>query len=128
MSYPNYNTTAAADTQVNLPPITETTVATDPLSGTTYGMYGVVDQPTYATGLGYMDPASSMPVLPMERPLVRDMTNNWFGGVLAGIANKFDISVTLLRLLFVLSCLVLPGAQCIFYFIAWVIIPKGIGY
>ena len=50
MSYPNYNATAAADTQVNLPPITETTVATDPLSGTTYGMYGVVDQPTYATG------------------------------------------------------------------------------
>jgi len=91
-------------------------------------MYGVVDQPTYATGLGYMDPASSMPVLPMERPLVRDMTNNWFGGVLAGIANKFDISVNLLRLLFVLSCLVLPGAQCIFYFIAWAIIPKGIGY
>lgn len=115
MSYPNYNATAAADTQVNLPPITETTVATDPLSGTTYGMYGVVDQPTYATGLGYMDPASSMPVLPMERPLVRDMTNNWFGGVLAGIANKFDISVNLLRLLFVLSCLVLPGAQCIFF-------------
>ena len=40
MSYPNYNATAAADTQVNLAPITETTVATDPLSGTTYGMYG----------------------------------------------------------------------------------------
>ena len=59
-------------------------------------------------GWGIWDPASSMPVLPMERPLVRDMTNNWFGGVLAGIANKFDISVNLLRLLFVLSCLVLP--------------------
>lgn len=97
--------TTAADT--NLPPIMDYTMPT-----TAYGTMGYT---TYPYPL----------VPPSQQPLARDMLNNLFGGVIAGFAKKLDINVNLLRLLFVLSCLVLPGVQCIFYFIAWAIMPKS---
>jgi phage shock protein PspC (stress-responsive transcriptional regulator) len=45
------------------------------------------------------------------------------GGVCAALARRFGLSVTTVRLLFVLSCL-LPGPQFIIYLILWVMLPS----
>jgi phage shock protein PspC (stress-responsive transcriptional regulator) len=45
------------------------------------------------------------------------------GGVCGGIAERFGLRPTLVRLLFVLSC-VLPGPQFVIYLIMWVFIPQ----
>jgi phage shock protein PspC (stress-responsive transcriptional regulator) len=45
------------------------------------------------------------------------------GGVCAGLAQRFDTSPTLVRLLFVLSCL-LPGPQILLYIALWIIVPS----
>jgi phage shock protein PspC (stress-responsive transcriptional regulator) len=45
------------------------------------------------------------------------------GGVCAGLARRFDLSPTLVRVLFVVSCL-LPGPQVLLYIALWVIVPS----
>lgn len=45
------------------------------------------------------------------------------GGVCAGLALRFDLSPTLVRVLFVLSCL-LPGPQVLLYLALWIIVPS----
>lgn len=45
-------------------------------------------------------------------------------GVCGGLAERTGIPVTLIRLLFILSCL-LPGPQIIIYLIMWILIPKA---
>ena len=45
------------------------------------------------------------------------------GGVCAGLARRFDTSPTVVRLLFVLSCL-LPGPQVLLYIALWIIVPS----
>jgi phage shock protein PspC (stress-responsive transcriptional regulator) len=44
-------------------------------------------------------------------------------GVCAGLARRFDTSPTLVRLLFVVSCL-LPGPQVLLYLALWVVVPS----
>ena len=44
-------------------------------------------------------------------------------GVCAGIAQRFGWSPNLVRLVFVLSCL-LPGPQFLVYIVLWVMIPS----
>ncbi|MFY0406658.1 PspC domain-containing protein [Solicola sp. PLA-1-18] len=44
-------------------------------------------------------------------------------GVCAGLAQRFGLSPTLVRVAFVLSC-VLPGPQFVVYLILWLIMPK----
>jgi phage shock protein PspC (stress-responsive transcriptional regulator) len=44
------------------------------------------------------------------------------GGVCAGIARRYGLSTTGLRLAFVLSC-ILPGPQILAYLALWVLIP-----
>jgi phage shock protein PspC (stress-responsive transcriptional regulator) len=44
-------------------------------------------------------------------------------GVCAGLADRFGMSPFVVRLLFVLSCL-LPGPQFVIYLVLWVIMPK----
>ena len=44
-------------------------------------------------------------------------------GVCAGIARRYGWSVTTVRLLFVVSCL-LPGPQVLLYIALWVLIPS----
>jgi phage shock protein PspC (stress-responsive transcriptional regulator) len=44
-------------------------------------------------------------------------------GVCAGLARRFDTSPTLVRLLFVASCL-LPGPQVLLYLALWIILPS----
>jgi phage shock protein PspC (stress-responsive transcriptional regulator) len=46
------------------------------------------------------------------------------GGVAAGLADRFGLSRSLVRLLFVLSC-VLPGPQVLIYLVLWILIPSG---
>jgi phage shock protein PspC (stress-responsive transcriptional regulator) len=64
---------------------------------------------------------------PLDRRLRRDTTNKMLGGVCAGIARRFGISVGGLRLAFVLSC-VLPGPQILAYLLLWILIPADRRY
>jgi phage shock protein PspC (stress-responsive transcriptional regulator) len=59
---------------------------------------------------------------PANHPLRRDTHNKMIGGVCAGIARRYGLSLTALRVAFVLSC-VLPGPQFIAYLLLWVLIP-----
>ena len=45
------------------------------------------------------------------------------GGVCAGLALRFGLSATRVRVLFLLSCL-LPGPQVVLYIILWVLLPS----
>lgn len=58
-----------------------------------------------------------------QRRLARPTDNRWIGGVCAGIGRRFGLRPNLVRLLFVLSCL-LPGPQFLIYLILWVVIPS----
>ncbi|MFF0491268.1 PspC domain-containing protein [Nocardia sp. NPDC003482] len=57
------------------------------------------------------------------RRLTRTPDDKWIAGVCGGIARYFGWNAGIVRLLFVLSCL-LPGPQFIVYLVLWVIIPK----
>jgi phage shock protein PspC (stress-responsive transcriptional regulator) len=46
------------------------------------------------------------------------------GGVCSGIARYFGIDAALVRVLFVVSCL-LPGPQFLLYLLLWLVMPKG---
>jgi phage shock protein C len=54
----------------------------------------------------------------------RDLQNNWIGGVCAGIARYFGVQPALVRVLFVVSCL-LPGPQFLLYLLLWLVMPKN---
>jgi phage shock protein PspC (stress-responsive transcriptional regulator) len=60
--------------------------------------------------------------VPAKLPLRRDSRNKVIGGVCAGIARRYGLSRTGLRLAFVVSC-VLPGPQFIAYLLLWLFIP-----
>jgi phage shock protein PspC (stress-responsive transcriptional regulator) len=55
--------------------------------------------------------------------LVRPRRGNVIAGVCNGIARKFGWSRTLVRLAFVVSC-VLPGPQVLAYLALWIVMPK----
>ncbi len=59
---------------------------------------------------------------PVNRSLTRDSRHAVIAGVCAGLARRFGLSRTGLRLAFVVSC-VLPGPQFIAYLLLWVLIP-----
>ena len=63
------------------------------------------------------------PVPAPRRRLTRDTRNNWIGGVCAGLANYFNVQPALVRVVFVLSCL-LPGPQFLLYLLLWMVIPR----
>jgi len=56
--------------------------------------------------------------------LSRPRSNRIIAGVCAGVAYRFGLSPTLVRILTVLSCL-LPGPQFVAYIVLWVIMPKS---
>jgi phage shock protein PspC (stress-responsive transcriptional regulator) len=58
------------------------------------------------------------------RRLSRPRDNRWIAGVCSGLARRFGLRPNLVRLLFVLSCL-LPGPQFIIYLMLWAIIPSA---
>jgi phage shock protein PspC (stress-responsive transcriptional regulator) len=55
--------------------------------------------------------------------LVRPRRGRVIAGVCAGLARRFDMSPTVVRLLFVLS-LFLPGPQILLYLALWIILPQ----
>jgi phage shock protein PspC (stress-responsive transcriptional regulator) len=59
---------------------------------------------------------------PAPYRLRRDSQNKVIAGVCAGIARRYGLSTSGLRLAFVVSC-VLPGPQFIAYLLLWVLIP-----
>ncbi len=60
----------------------------------------------------------------MAKRLYRSQNQNMLGGVCGGIAEYFDVDVTLIRLLWILFIFV-GGGGILAYIIAWVIIPEG---
>jgi phage shock protein C len=55
--------------------------------------------------------------------LVRPRRGRFLAGVLLGVANRFGISPTAARLLFILSML-LPGPQILAYIALWILMPS----
>ncbi len=59
----------------------------------------------------------------MAKRLYRSRTQIMMGGVCGGLAEYFDVDVTIIRLLWVLSFFA-GGAGVLAYLVAWVIIPQ----
>lgn len=63
----------------------------------------------------------------MTKKLSRSIPNKMLGGVCSGMADYFDLDVSLVRLIFVAVDLVtglIP--MLIFYIISWIVIPAGV--
>jgi phage shock protein PspC (stress-responsive transcriptional regulator) len=54
--------------------------------------------------------------------LVRPRSGRVIAGVCAGLARRFGMSPRMVRLLFVISCL-LPGPQILAYLLLWIVLP-----
>jgi phage shock protein C len=59
--------------------------------------------------------------------MTRPRDDRWIAGVCSGLARRFGVSSGVMRLIFVLSCL-LPGPQFVVYLVLWVIMPNGERY
>ncbi len=55
--------------------------------------------------------------------LSRPQEGRWIAGVCAGLGRRFGLSAGMVRLLFVLSCL-LPGPQFVVYLALWIMVPN----
>ena len=55
--------------------------------------------------------------------LTRPRQGAVIAGVCAGLAERFGMSAGVVRLLFVLSCL-LPGPQFLLYLVLWALLPN----
>lgn len=60
---------------------------------------------------------------PYSSPLVRPRNGRIIAGVCAGLAPRFGTTPTVVRVIFLLSCL-LPGPQFILYIVLWVLLPE----
>jgi len=58
----------------------------------------------------------------MALALVRPR-DRWIAGVCSGLAPRFGVSAKVVRLFFVVSCL-LPGPQFLLYVALWIILPS----
>jgi phage shock protein C len=56
--------------------------------------------------------------------MYRSREHKMIAGVCGGIAERFGMPPTMVRLLFLLSC-ILPGPQFVLYLIMWVAVPKA---
>ena len=63
---------------------------------------------------------------PVSRRLTRDTRNKVVAGVCSGLARRFGLSRSGLRIAFVVSC-VLPGPQFLAYLVLWVVMPADDG-
>ncbi len=60
----------------------------------------------------------------MEKKLYRSLSKRMIAGVCGGLAEYFDIDVSLVRLIFVgLTLITAIIPMLLFYLIAWIIIP-----
>ncbi|HHW56947.1 MAG TPA: PspC domain-containing protein [Clostridia bacterium] len=60
----------------------------------------------------------------MNKRLYRSREQRILGGVCGGIAEYFDVDVTLIRLICLITVL-FGGSGLLFYLIAWIIIPEN---
>ena len=56
--------------------------------------------------------------------LTRPRQGKVIAGVCAGLAQRFGWNANVVRLVFLLSCL-LPGPQFVIYLVLWLLIPKA---
>ncbi len=56
--------------------------------------------------------------------MYRSRKHRIIAGVCGGIAERYNMSPTTVRLLALLSCL-LPGPQFIIYIVMWILVPKA---
>ncbi|MFR9676177.1 PspC domain-containing protein [Streptomyces sp. TR06-5] len=56
--------------------------------------------------------------------LTRPRDNRMIAGVCSGLARRFGISPTTMRVIFVVSCL-LPGPQFLIYLALWILLPNA---
>jgi phage shock protein PspC (stress-responsive transcriptional regulator) len=59
----------------------------------------------------------------VTRRLSRPRDDRWIAGVCSGLARRFGMPSGLMRLLFIVSCL-LPGPQFIAYLVLWAMVPN----
>ena len=59
----------------------------------------------------------------MTRRLARPRDDRWIAGVCSGLGRRFGLSSGVVRLIFVVSCL-LPGPQFLIYLALWVLLPN----
>jgi phage shock protein PspC (stress-responsive transcriptional regulator) len=59
----------------------------------------------------------------MATSLVRPRHGRMIAGVCAGLGRRFGISPNVVRLIFILSC-VLPGPQFLVYIVLWIMMPS----
>ncbi len=59
----------------------------------------------------------------MTSRLARPRGDRWIAGVCSGLARRFGVSPGIMRLIFVISCL-LPGPQFIVYLVLWALLPN----
>lgn len=59
----------------------------------------------------------------MNGRLTRPRNDRWIAGVCAGLARRFGWSPGMVRLLFLVSCL-LPGPQVLIYIVLWILMPN----
>jgi len=64
-----------------------------------------------------------MGVIDVTRRLARPRDDRWIAGVCSGLARRFGMSPGVMRLIFVVSCL-LPGPQFLIYLALWVLLPN----
>jgi phage shock protein C len=56
--------------------------------------------------------------------LVRPRQGRILGGVCAGLARRFGMGATTMRILFVVTLIVIPGSQIIVYPLLWILMPS----
>lgn len=59
------------------------------------------------------------------RRLTREKSGAMLGGVCAGIANTYNVDVTIVRVAFVLLALMTSGLGLVFYVAAWLVMPAS---
>ena len=56
--------------------------------------------------------------------LVRPRQGRILGGVCAGLARRFGIGPTMMRILFVVTLFLIPGSQILVYPLLWILMPS----
>ena len=55
--------------------------------------------------------------------LVRPRQGRILGGVCAGLARRFGMGATMMRILFIVTLIVIRGSQIIVYPLLWILMP-----
>lgn len=72
---------------------------------------------------GSMVDGHPQPVTALSEPWNRSRRGAMLAGVCAGLAERFEISVTVIRLAFVVSFLLGFGTSLLLYAVLWVVMP-----